>query len=207
MIDSSMSSVPATRTAKSHAAASREEQRLAGLGDVAGDALADPASRAARARPPSDAVSSPRKAIGTRSSPSAEEDAAVVVVDQQPQLVRDRHADLGDVVEPVELRPEALQHLQVRDRADVLAPRPAAGPLRRRVVEDDDLVLAARLGGHHRRLGARDQLARVRRVLGAVGDADRDGDARRPGRSRPRRAAARASPRVPPRARRLRQER
>ena len=50
------------------------------------------------------------------------------------------------------------------------------GALGRRVVEEDDLVLAARLRGHHRGLGAGDELARVRGVLGALGDSDRNGD-------------------------------
>jgi hypothetical protein len=65
----------------------------------------------------------------------------------------------------------------VRDRANVLAA--AVGRLRAlggRVVEEDDLVLAPRLRGHHRRLGAGDELARVRGVLGALGDPDRDRD-------------------------------
>ncbi len=107
----------------------------------------------------------------------AEEDAAVVVVDQQPELVRDRHPDRADLGEPVQLPAQRLQHLQVGDRAHVLtAGVSRLGPLGRRLVEEHDLVLAARLRGHHRRLGARDQLARVRRVLGPVGDPDRDRD-------------------------------
>ena len=51
----------------------------------------------------------------------ANEHAAVVVVDEEPELVRDREPDLRDVVEPRELPREALQHLQVRDRANVVA--------------------------------------------------------------------------------------
>ena len=51
----------------------------------------------------------------------AEEDAAVVVVDEEPELVRDREPDLLDVVEARELPGQALQHLHVRDRADVVA--------------------------------------------------------------------------------------
>ena len=50
-------------------------------------------------------------------------DAAVVVIDQQPELVGDHLADLAHVVQPVQLAGEALQHLQVRDRADVAAAR------------------------------------------------------------------------------------
>ena len=46
----------------------------------------------------------------------------------------------------------------------------------RDVGEDDDAVLALRLRGHHRRLGAGDELARVHRVLGPEGDAGRECD-------------------------------
>ena len=53
---------------------------------------------------------------------------------------------------------------------------PAGRPLGVRLVEEDDLVLAARLRGHHRRLGAGDELARVRGVLRALRDPDRDRD-------------------------------
>ena len=49
----------------------------------------------------------------------ADEDATVVVVDQQPELVGDRRADLRDVVQPAQLRRDAVQHLQVRDRAEL----------------------------------------------------------------------------------------
>jgi hypothetical protein len=42
------------------------------------------------------------------------------------------------------------------------------------LVEEHDLVLAARLRGHHRCLRARDKLARVHRVLRPLRDADRD---------------------------------
>ena len=47
------------------------------------------------------------------------EHAAVVVVDQRAELGGDHVADFAHVVEPVQLRAEALQHLHVRDRADV----------------------------------------------------------------------------------------
>ena len=104
-------------------------------------------------------------------------DAAVVVIDQEPKLVGDHVADLADVDQPVQFAGEALQHLQVRDRADVAADRGRArGPFARRLVEQDDLVLAAGLGRHHRGLGACDQLARVHRVLRALRDADRGRD-------------------------------
>ncbi len=43
-------------------------------------------------------------------------------------------------------------------------------------VEDDGAALAAGLGGHHRDLGAGDELARVGCVLGAEGDPDRERD-------------------------------
>ncbi len=65
----------------------------------------------------------------------------------------------------------------MRDRADVLAAGVAARrALRVLLVEEDDPVLAARLRGHHRRLGAGDELARVGGVLGALRDPDRDRD-------------------------------
>ena len=50
----------------------------------------------------------------------ADEDSAVVVIDQLAELVGDRHADLAHVGRAVELAGERLEHLQVRDRADVL---------------------------------------------------------------------------------------
>ena len=107
----------------------------------------------------------------------ADEDAAVVVVDQLAQLVRDRHPDLADVVRAVELAGERLEHLQMRDRADVLAAGvPGRRPLGVGVVEEDDAVLAARFRGHHRRLGAGDELARIGRVLRPLRDSDRDRD-------------------------------
>ena len=45
------------------------------------------------------------------------------------------------------------------------------------LVVEDDAVLALRLRGHHRRLGACSELARVHRVLGAERETDGDGDA------------------------------
>ena len=149
----------------------RHEQRLARLGDATGDAHAD--LRRVRVRRVADA----RAVVADERDRAqlvavAQGDAAVVVVDQEPQLGRDRRADLLDVVQPVELAGERLQHLQVRDRAHV-ARRARPGPLGRTVVVEHDLVLAARLRRHHRGLGASDQLARVHRVLRALRDADR----------------------------------
>jgi hypothetical protein len=153
-----------------------EQQGLAGLDDVAGEP-----------RPHPRAVEVGRAAVGRRQvalEPDrdqvvalADEDAAVVVVDQLAELVRDRRGDLAHVVRAIELADERLQELEVRDRADVLAGRVARlGPLGGRLVEEDDLVLAAGLGGHHRRLGAGDELARVRGVLRPVCDPDRERD-------------------------------
>ena len=50
------------------------------------------------------------------------------------------------------------------------------GPFVAVLVEHDDLLLAERLRRHHRGLGAGDELARVRCVLGPERDADRDAD-------------------------------
>ena len=76
------------------------------------------------------------------------------------------------------------------DRADVaLAALRDAGRSAAVLVEDDDAVLPLRLRGHHRRLGAGDQLARVHRVLGPERDADRQRD-----RAGLRRGARRAPP-------------
>src|SRR5207253_11156818 len=61
---------------------------------------------------------------------SSDLDTAVVVVDEEPQLGRDRLADLAHVVEPVELARERLEHLQVRDRPCV-----AGALLRRRTLD------------------------------------------------------------------------
>ena len=153
-----------------------EQERLARLDHTAGQTLADARAENLRRRPVGRgqlALECDRQQVG----PLADEDSAVVVVDQQPQLVCDRHPDLADVVRAVELARQRLEHLQVRDRANVLAAGVAARrALRVLLVEEDDPVLAARLRGHHRRLGAGDELARVGGVLGALRDPDRDRD-------------------------------
>ena len=154
-----------------------DEERAAGLGDAAGDSAADlrrqQLHRVARSRPREVAAEGDREEVVV----VAEEDAAVVVVDEESELVGDRQPDLRDVVEARELPGEALEHLQVGDRAHVVSPD---GLLRRTLtlalVERDDEALAARLRGHHRHLGARDELARVGGVLGPDGDAGRDGE-------------------------------
>ena len=108
----------------------------------------------------------------------ADEQAAVVVIDQEPELVRDGEPDLGDVVEARQLPREALEHLHVRDRAHVVAADSLlGGPLPPALVEGDDEALAARLGGHHRDLGARDELARIRGVVRSDCDSDRSREA------------------------------
>ena len=126
----------------------------------------------------------------------AEEDAAVVVVDQLAELVGDRGADLGDLEQAAELARDAVQHLEVSDRAHVVrAARTGVGTLALVLVEDDDPALAPCLGGHHRDLGAGDELARVRRVLGSERDPDREGH-------RPDRVELRVARRARRRARR-----
>ena len=153
-----------------------EQERLARLDDAAGQTLADARAEHLRRRPVGRgqlALERDRQQVRAL----ADEDPAVVVVDQQPQLVRDRHPDLADVVRAIELAGQRLEHLQVRDRANVLAAGVTARrALRVLLVEEDDPVLAARLRGHHRRLGAGDELARVGGVLGALCDPDRDRD-------------------------------
>ncbi len=99
-----------------------------------------------------------------------------MVIDERTELGRDLVADLTHVVEPVQLAAEALQHLQVRDRAHVARRLRRVRPLRGVLFVDDDRVLALRLRGHHRGLGAGTELARVHRVLRAERDADRHGD-------------------------------
>ena len=150
------------------------EERLAGRRDVPRDAVADARREQVHRRPGGGEIA----AEGDRAQvvALADEHAAVVVVDQQAELVGDRRADRGDVVQPAELRRDAVEHLQVRDRAELGATvgRPVAGPLRAVLLEDDDLALPARLRGHHRHLGAGDQLARVGGVRRAGGDPDRE---------------------------------
>ena len=60
--------------------------------------------------------------------PVAEVDAAVVVVDQLAELVRDRGGDLLDLEQAAELGRDAVQHLEVGDRPQVLTARSTAGP-------------------------------------------------------------------------------
>ena len=104
-----------------------------------------------------------------------DEHAAVVVVDQRAELVRDRQTDLAHVVEAVQLPGEALKHLQVGDRTHVACSEVAGlRTLMCALAVVHEPVLAARLRGHHRRLGARDQIARVARVVRALGHADRE---------------------------------
>src|SRR5205085_10657295 len=106
-------------------------------------------------------------------------DAAIVVVDQLPELVGDGGADLAQLVQAVELAAEALEHLQVRDRAQVaLGDAVALRPLDVVAAEDEAAAAAARLDRHHRRLRGGDQLARVHAVLGRRGEAG--GDRERP---------------------------
>ena len=65
--------------------------------------------------------------------PVDDEHAAVVVIDQRAQLVRDREPDLAHVVQAVELAAQALEHLHVRDRAHGAgALLGGLGPLERR---------------------------------------------------------------------------
>ena len=66
----------------------------------------------------------------------------------------------------------------MRDRAHVADRRLGrrVRTLERALVVEDDLVLAARLRRHHRRLGARDELARVHRMLRPAREAHGDRD-------------------------------
>ena len=144
-----------------------DQQRDPGLGDTAGDPAADvrrqELGRVARYRTGEVTAKRDEHEIVV----VAKEHAAVVVIDQEPELVGDREPDLRDVVEARQLPGEALEHLQVRDRAHVVAvDRRLGRPLARALVERDDQALPACLRGHHRGLGAGDELARVRRVLG-----------------------------------------
>ncbi len=148
-----------------------EQEGAAGLGNPAGEAFPELAGEILGALL---RVLAERALEGDREEGVAvgDVDPAVVVVDQAAELVHDHGADLAHVVQAVQAAGEALQHLQVGDGTDVLAPAHAFGTLRRRVVEEDALVLAPGLGGHHRGLGAGDQLARVHRVLGPLRNAD-----------------------------------
>ena len=120
MIDSSILAVPGISTANSHVDASSSSNGSPGLDDVARQPFAD-----ARAEDLSRGPVGRRQLALERDRQQllalADEDAAIVVVDQLPQFVCDRHPDLADVVRAVELAGERLEHLQVRDRADVLA--------------------------------------------------------------------------------------
>ena len=151
-----------------------DDDRLAELGAATGDTFADALAEDVEERVH---VRGEIAEEGHRDELVAvdDEDAAVVVVDERPELRGDRVADLAHVVEPVQSSGQALQHLQVRDRAHVpLDPR-RIGPPRPDLVVEDDLVLALHLRRHHRRLGAGRELARVHGVLGPEGEADRDG--------------------------------
>ena len=153
-----------------------DEQGLARLGAAAGDAGAD--LRAEQLQRQRDRLDDELAAErdGNELLAVDDEHATVVVVDQGAQLDGDLVPDLADVVQAVELAAQALQHLHVRDRAHVALVRRRVRALARVLVVENDLILAARLRGHHRRLGARGQLARVHRVLRAERDADRDGE-------------------------------
>ena len=115
----------------------RHEQRLARCDRAAGDALADlERVRVGGGADVRIVVADERDRQQVVAV--AQDDTAVVVVDQQPELGRDRVADLAHVVQPVELARERLQHLQVRDRAHVARRRdrgrrrPLGGRRRRR---------------------------------------------------------------------------
>ena len=95
-----------------------DELRLGRRGRAAGDAVAHLAAREV------DLLAAPRDQLAAERDRHElvaldHEDAAVVVIDQEPELVGDHTADLAHVVEPVELAGEALEHLEVGDRADV----------------------------------------------------------------------------------------
>ena len=107
--------------------------------DVPGDPLADPGLQHLHRRARRDEVA----AEGDRPQvvPVTDEDAAVVVIDQEPELLGDRGADLRDVVEPAQLRRHSVEQLQVGDRADLGAPVDVllGGAFDGPVLEDDDL--------------------------------------------------------------------
>src|SRR6185437_16708405 len=83
--------------------------------DSLADALAEDVERQ-RVRPGGEVA---EEGDGAQLVAVGDEDATVVVIDEGPELCRYRVADLPDVVEPVEPAGQALQHLQVRDRAHV----------------------------------------------------------------------------------------
>ena len=150
------------------------EKRFTGLRDVPRDSDANPCREHVQR-----CVAALREVAAKRDRAEvvsvAEEDAAVVVVDQLTQLVGNGGADLVDLEQSGEPARDAVEHLQVGERADVRAPRSQrVGPLALVLVEDDDAALPARLGGHHRELRAGDELAWVRSVLGADRDPDRE---------------------------------
>ena len=97
-----------------------DEKRLAGRGHGPCDAAAD-RSRRERDLPPR---LRGHEVTAEGDQPElvalAEGDAAVVVVDEEPELVRDGEPDLCDVVESRQLPGQALEHLQVCDRAQVV---------------------------------------------------------------------------------------
>ena len=98
-----------------------------------------------------------------------------MVVDERPELDRDRVADLPHAVQAVEPAGQALQHLQMRDRADVALDARRVGPPRLLLVVENDLVLALRLRRHHGGLCARREFTGVHGVLRAESEPDRDG--------------------------------
>ena len=97
------------------------------------------------------------------------------VVDERAQLVGDGEADLADVVQSIQLPCQALEHLQMGDRTNVVANRRSSRPLLRVVIEEDDAILAAGLGGHHGCFRARGKGPGIHRVFRSLGDAHRQG--------------------------------
>ncbi len=154
-----------------------DDERLAGLGNAAGDAATDDGRLQLGRSAGIDGGQVATKGDGQEVVPVADEHAAVVVVDEESQLVGDREPDPLDVVQPRQLPGQALEHLEVGDRANVVPCRRLGGPLRRRLVEGKDEAPAASLRRHHRRLRAGDELARVGGMLRADGDPARGGEA------------------------------
>jgi len=153
------------------------EERLAGLGDATRDSAAHLRREHFDWRTRLRGCQIAAERDGKQLVSVAQEDSAVVVVDQETQLVGDGETDPGDVVQPGELSREALKHVQVRDRADVVPGRLLGGALALRLVEDHDEPVASCLRSHHRRLRARHELAGVGRVLGAYRHAGGHGQA------------------------------